>query len=165
MKITFDSEEEKQKKIDFHTKMVQYHQSRISKYVNAPVSNKAEDPPYLSFDKLWDTYPKKKKKALSNKRWEAMNNKQKKILWQYVTTMSKGEWSGKDPEFIQALAYLISGKDYLDPPSIERPVTMSESPPHHEVPVAQQRIDSVSDEEGKENAAKIMAMLQHKSID
>jgi len=164
VKITFDSAEEKQKKIDFHTKMVQYHQSQISKYVNAPVLNTPEKPPYLNFDKLWDAYPKKKKKVLSNKRWEALNNKQKKLLWQYVTTMSKGEWSGKDPEFIQALAYLISGKDYLDPPNIERPVTMSEKrPPHQEIPVAP-KIASVSDKEGKENAAKIMAMLQLKSV-
>jgi len=170
MKIEFDSEEEKQKQIDFHTKMIQYHQSQVSKCINASIPDadgqKKEKPHYEGFYFTWDRYPKKKKKDLSEKRFKALSGVQKKILYDYVTRMVRGEWASKDKEFVPTLAYLISSKEYRDEPEIEAPKTMSppiKRPPHQRDSVTEP-IKYVSDEEGKTNAARIMSMLQVKTI-
>jgi len=170
MKIEFDSEEEKQKQIDFHTKMIQYHQSQVSKSINASISDtdgqKKEKPHYEGFYFTWDRYPKKVKKDLSERRFKALSSKHKKVLYDYVTRMVRGEWASKDKKFVPALAYLISSKDYLDEPEIEKPATMSQPikyPPHQKDSVTEP-IESVSDEKGSANAARIMSMLQVKSL-
>jgi len=119
MKISFDTEDERLRFCNFLKKLQIISEFGEITNQDGPTKDK---PHFESFNLMWSNVSKKSDKALSEKRWGALNSKHKEILYNYVRRMSKGEWLSKDKQYISTIAVIINKKTYLDDIEVSAPI-------------------------------------------